>query len=206
MNLVLWLTITTLVLSIDLPSQGKASRAPETSVKKPIIADIAKPIHPEEPAPEPEHKTPDISASVTATAEPSNGPYHDIIIEAARRHKVDPAIVKAIIMAESSYNPKAVSKRGAMGLMQLMPITAKEMGVENIFDPEHNINGGVRYYKRLLKRYDGNVKLALAAYNAGSENVRKYRGVPPFKATRYYIRKVIKYYQQYKKELGPDQA
>ena len=206
MNLVLWLTVTTLVLSIDLPEPGNAARKPAAKDNPPALAKVVEAVPTESPAAEPEMAAPGKNDVVIAAVEPSNGPYHDIIIEASRRHKVDPAIVKAIIMAESSYNPKAVSKRGAMGLMQLMPITAKEMGVENIFDPEHNINGGVRYYKRLLKRYRGDVHLALAAYNAGSENVKKYRGVPPFKAPRYYIRKVIKYYRQYKKELGPEQA
>ena len=127
--------------------------------------------------------------------------YHSIIIEAANRYQVDPAIVKAIIMAESSYNPKAVSKKGAKGLMQLMPKTAAELGVKDSFNPVYNINGGVRYYKKMLNQFNGDVKLALAAYNAGSRKVKKYQGIPPFKATRYYIKKVFKYYQYYKKQV-----
>ncbi|MES0448073.1 MAG: lytic transglycosylase domain-containing protein, partial [Desulfobacterales bacterium] len=127
--------------------------------------------------------------------------YHSIIIEAANRHQVDPAIVKAIIMAESSYNPKAVSKKGAKGLMQLMPKTAAELGVKDSFNPVYNINGGVQYYKKMLNQFDGDVKLALAAYNAGSRKVKKYQGIPPFKATRFYIKKVFKYYQYYKKQV-----
>jgi soluble lytic murein transglycosylase-like protein len=132
--------------------------------------------------------------------------YHPIILKAANRYQVDPAIVKAIIMAESSYNPKAVSKRGAKGLMQLMPKTAKEMGVEDIFNPEHNINGGVRYYKKLLKQFKGDIKLALAAYNAGMRTVREHNGVPPFKSTRYYIKKVFEYYQYYKNQVELEKA
>jgi soluble lytic murein transglycosylase-like protein len=132
--------------------------------------------------------------------------YHSIILQAASRYQVDPAIVKAIIMAESSYNPRAVSKRGAKGLMQLMPNTAEEMGVEDIFDPEHNINGGVRYYKKLLNKFKGDIKLALAAYNAGMRKVREHNGVPPYKSTRYYIKKVFEYYQHYKNQLATDQA
>ncbi len=120
--------------------------------------------------------------------------YHPIVLKAADRHEVDPALVQAIIMAESGYNPKAISKRGAKGLMQLMPETAKALGVKDIFDPEHNINGGVRYFKRLVDKFDGNVTLALAAYNAGTRQVKKYQGVPPFKATRFYIKKVFRYY------------
>ena len=132
--------------------------------------------------------------------------YHSIIIEAANRHQVDPAIVKAIIMAESSYNPKAVSKKGAKGLMQLMPKTAAELGVKDIFNPVYNINGGVQYYKKMLNQFNGDVKLALAAYNAGSRKVKQYQGIPPFKATRYYIKKVFKYYQYYKKQVDIKRA
>ena len=131
-------------------------------------------------------------------------PFEQIINQAATTHQVDPALIKAIIMAESRYNPKAVSKRGARGLMQLMPVTAKSLGVEDSFDPEANINGGVMYFKRLLDRFDGNVEFALAAYNAGSRNVRKYGGVPPFIQTRTYIHKVFKYHQQYKQEVEED--
>lgn len=132
--------------------------------------------------------------------------YHSIIIEAANRYQVDPAIVKAIIMAESSYNPKAVSKKGAKGLMQLMPKTAAELGVKDSFNPAYNINGGVQYYKKMLNQFNGDVKLALAAYNAGSRKVKKYQGIPPFKATRYYIKKVFKYYQYYKRQGGIKRA
>jgi len=121
-----------------------------------------------------------------------------IIRRAAAQYEVDPALVRAIIFAESGYNPYAVSKRGAMGLMQLMPSTAKAMGVEDCFDPEHNIDGGVKYFKKLVNQFDGDVKLALAAYNAGSRKVRQFNGVPPFRATERYIQKVLKYYQIYK--------
>ena len=125
-------------------------------------------------------------------------PFHPIIYQVAERYEVEPAIIKAIIMAESSFNPKAVSHKGAQGLMQLMPRTAKYMGVKDSFNPEHNIDGGVKYFKILLDRFNGDVRLALAAYNAGSRNVRKYNGVPPFKATKLYIKKVLQYYEEYK--------
>jgi len=123
---------------------------------------------------------------------------HPIIFQTANRYQIDPALVNAIIMAESEYNPRAVSKSGARGLMQLMPATAAELGVKDIFNPQQNIDGGVRYFKQLVNRFDGDVILALAAYNAGSRNVRHYRGVPPFKATKRYIKKVFRYYQIYK--------
>ena len=124
--------------------------------------------------------------------------FQIMIDQAAVRHMVDPDLIRAVIMAESGYNPKAVSNRGARGLMQLMPRTAKAMGVEYSFNPEHNIDGGVRYLKKLLKRYDGNVELALAAYNAGIRRVNEHQGVPPYKATRMYIQKVKEYYLFYK--------
>jgi soluble lytic murein transglycosylase-like protein len=126
--------------------------------------------------------------------------FGSIIQRAADRHQVDSALVKAIIMAESGYNPKAISKRGAKGLMQLMPKTAEALGVEDSFNPEDNIDAGVAYFKRLLKRFDGDITLALAAYNAGSRKVIKYQGVPPFKETKYYIKKVFKYYQVYREQ------
>ena len=124
--------------------------------------------------------------------------FRSIIFRIAHRHRVDPAMVQAIIMAESSFNPNAVSKRGAIGLMQLMPNTAKSLGIEDPLNPEHNITGGVLYFKKLLKEFHGDVKLALAAYNAGTRKVKQYQGVPPFKSTQVYIEKVLEYYQRYK--------
>jgi hypothetical protein len=127
-------------------------------------------------------------------------PFHGIIIKAAGRYQVDPYLIRAIIFAESGYNPKAKSRRGARGLMQLMPSTARSLGVQDIYDPAQNIDGGVRYFKLLLDRFDGNVQLALAAYNAGSRHVRNYEGIPPFKATKHYIKKVLKFQKKFKME------
>ena len=124
-----------------------------------------------------------------------------VIHKVARRHQVDPAMVKAIIFVESSYNPRAISNKGARGLMQLMPRTANALGVEDSFHPEDNINGGVKYFKQLLDQFHGDIRLALAAYNAGASKVRKYGGIPPYKATRCYVEKVFKYYEQYKKGM-----
>jgi len=128
--------------------------------------------------------------------------FQPIINQIADRHGVDPDLVRAVIMVESSYNPLAVSNKGAMGLMQLMPRTARAMGVKDCFNPEHNINGGVRYLKKLLTRYNGDIELALAAYNAGIRKVMEYRGIPPFKTTRLYIKKVNDYFRFYKKHMG----
>jgi len=130
--------------------------------------------------------------------------YHMFIIQTANHYQIDPALIKAIIMAESGYNTKAVSNRGAKGLMQLMPETAQSLGVEDIFNPHQNIAGGVQYFKQMVNRFNGDVRLALAAYNAGSRNVRNYNGIPPFKATHTYIKKVFKYYQIYKNQMGEE--
>jgi soluble lytic murein transglycosylase-like protein len=116
--------------------------------------------------------------------------YDASINEHSLRMGVSADLVRAVIQVESAFNPKAVSTKGAMGLMQLMPATAQELGVVNPFEPDQNIRGGVAYLKRLLVRYDNKVELALAAYNAGMGNVEKYGDVPPFKETRNYVKKI----------------
>jgi soluble lytic murein transglycosylase-like protein len=121
-----------------------------------------------------------------------NTPYDASISEHSRRQGVAEELVRAVIQVESAFNPAALSNKGAMGLMQLMPATAVELGVSNPFDPDQNIRGGVTYLKQLLNRYDQKVELALAAYNAGIGNVEKYGAVPPFKETRNYVDKITK--------------
>jgi len=128
-----------------------------------------------------------------------------VILEASERYEVDHSIIRAIIMAESSYNLMATSEKGAEGLMQLMPNTARELGVTDSFNPTQNIHAGARYFKKLLGRFKGNVRLALAAYNAGSQNVMEYNGIPPFKATQSYIKKVL-YFQRYYKKQPADKS
>lgn len=120
----------------------------------------------------------------------------EIFERASVKYKVPLNLLKAIGKAESDFRIDAVSKSGAQGVMQLMPKTAEELGVTDAFDPEQNIMGGAKYISDLLKRYDGDTKLALAAYNAGMNNVKKYGGVPPFKETQNYVVKVMKYMEQ----------
>ena len=116
-----------------------------------------------------------------------------IFQKAAKQYDVPVSLLKAIGKAESNFNPEAVSSAGAQGVMQLMPATAQSLGVTNPFDAEQNIMGGAKYIKQMLDRYDGDVKLALAAYNAGSGNVAKYGGIPPFAETQNYVKKVMAY-------------
>lgn len=116
--------------------------------------------------------------------------YKEEVNQASLKYGIDPAYVRAVIHAESHFNPKAVSKQGAQGLMQLMPATAQELGVKNSLSAQQNIKGGVKHLSRLLKKYNGDNKLASAAYNAGEGAVKKYGGIPPYKETQVYVERV----------------
>ncbi len=122
-----------------------------------------------------------------------------IIKEVSEKYEIDSALVKAIVTVESNSNPKAVSKKGAQGLMQLMPSTARQLKVDRPFDPRENIVGGVKYIKGLLASY-GDLRLALAAYNAGPGTVKKFAGIPPYRETIDYVKKVLRFYKKFKKE------
>ncbi len=143
--------------------------------------------------------SPDAPSRISVRTRIALGEFDEYIDEAAVRYKMPPALVRAVMHAESAFNPNAISVVGASGLMQLMPGTAREMYVKDIFDPKDNIEGGVRYLRVLANEFDGDMVKMVAAYNAGPEAVKKYGGqVPPYAETQAYVRKVISLYFQYK--------
>ena len=136
----------------------------------------------------------------------ANARFGQFIQSASKRFNVDADLISSVIAIESNFNPKAVSRRNARGLMQLIPGTASRLGVHNIFDPQENINGGTQYLGELLHRYDNNLILALAAYNAGPQRVQKYGTVPPFAETQSYVRRVKRTYDRRKTTPAPKPA
>lgn len=128
--------------------------------------------------------------------------YNRHIESAAKQFQVDSSLLKAIIVVESSFNPRALSKKGAKGLMQLMPKTAEELRVTDPFDPRQNIFGGTRYFKQLLTQFEGNLQLSLAAYNAGPTRVSRDGAIPAITETRNYVRRVLSYYDYYQRDEG----
>lgn len=134
-------------------------------------------------------------ASTLSSEMDKTQPLEQIFQKASKTYGVDESLLKAMAKAESNFDPNATSKSGAMGIMQLMPATAKGLGVTDAYDPEQNIMGGAKYIASLLDKYDGNVSYALAAYNAGSGNVDKYGGIPPFEETQNYVTKILGYLQ-----------
>lgn len=126
------------------------------------------------------------------------GRYQETIQQTAREFEVDPALVQAVIHAESAFNPQAVSSKGAQGLMQLMPATARDVGVSDALDAEQNIRGGVHYLARMIAQHDGDIRLATAAYNAGPGAVRRHGGIPPYAETRAYVKRVGILHERYR--------
>lgn len=129
------------------------------------------------------------------------GRFHSLVEKAAREHDVDEALLRAVIAVESNYNPNAVSHRGAVGLMQLMPQTARRYGVTDLYDPAQNIQGGARHLRDLLRKFNNDLNLALAAYNAGENAIAQYGNrVPPYRETLAYVPRVLDFYRQYRRE------
>ena len=126
------------------------------------------------------------------TAKNSGGTIQDFVTAASQKHGIDADLIDSVIRAESGFNPKAVSRKGAQGLMQLMPATASKLGVANSLDPASNVDGGTHYLHDLLQRYDNDLIKALAAYNAGPERVERYKGIPPYRETHAYVSRVIR--------------
>lgn len=135
----------------------------------------------------------------SATAVPPGTTVDDFITAASEKHRIDRALIESVIKAESAYNPRAVSPKGARGLMQLMPATAAELGVSDAFDPQANIEAGTRYLQQLLVKYNQDLAKALAAYNAGPHRVQQYNGVPPYRETHAYVVKVISEFNRKKR-------
>jgi soluble lytic murein transglycosylase-like protein len=156
------------------------------------------------------------NGTISLTNVPSDARYRKIDVESARFHSIlserelepvikrhssqqqlHPALIRAIIKAESNFDPRAISRAGAIGLMQLMPQTAVRLDVRDMFDPDENVGGGTKYLRQLLDRFHGNLPLALAAYNAGENIVDRYQSLPPIDETRQYVRKVLRYYRTF---------
>ena len=131
------------------------------------------------------------------------GPFGKFIQDAARQHGLDEALISSVIFAESKFNPKAVSRKQALGLMQLLPSTAARYSVSNAFDPAQNISAGAHYLKDLLDQYHGNLQFALAAYNAGPQSIELYHGIPPYPETVDYVRRVTKKFAEEKSKKTP---
>jgi soluble lytic murein transglycosylase len=132
------------------------------------------------------------------TSRHSSTRYDHIISDASKRYGVDSRLIKAIIRAESDFNPRAVSRKGAKGLMQIMPENFRLLKISDPYDPRQSIMGGARYFKELYQRYQGRLSLSLAAYNAGPTAVDRYKTIPPYQETEQYVERVLKFYYQYK--------
>jgi soluble lytic murein transglycosylase-like protein len=148
----------------------------------------------------------EVFTPVAVTAEVAKAPFRELIQAAAAKYSVDADLITSVIAAESNFDPKAISRRNARGLMQLLPQTAARLGVQNVFDPQENIDGGTRYLRDLLQRYSNDLALTLAAYNAGSGRVQLYGRVPPYPETLSYVRRVKKAYSERKTNGVPSAA
>jgi soluble lytic murein transglycosylase-like protein len=178
------------IYSVKDPASGVIyyTNAPTAGAAKMVVRELPRPL-----------PVSALSPSRLPVTDP-NQPFDDLIRDAARVYDVEYALVKAIIKAESAFNHKAVSPKGAQGLMQLMPATARQHGVHDVFKPRDNIEGGVRHLKWLLDRYGGNVPYAVAAYNAGHARVEAAGGIPNIPETREYLARVLRFRENYRRE------
>lgn len=188
----------------------------QSSPAVPVITCLAAVLAGVQPAHADIYQYTDARGTITLTNVPNDPRFHRIITDAprprtfvsrqelepviarhSRQHRLHPALIRAVIKAESDFDPTAISRAGAVGLMQLMPQTAVQMDVQDVYNPDQNIGGGTKYLRQLLDRFDGNLPLALAAYNAGETAVERYQNLPPFEETRRYVKKVLRYYRTF---------
>jgi soluble lytic murein transglycosylase-like protein len=203
-------------LAYYIDQNGKRIYVNAPPAPEPKAAAARKPVSPVRPAAQParaarkewspfEPPAAAMRPAATVTAVPATPAHVEAVIQdAAKRHDVDPELVKAIVRVESNFNPRAVSHKGAMGLMQLVPGTAQRLGVSNVFSPVENVDGGVRYLKYLLGLFDGDLKLSLAAYNAGPGAVERHGGVPPYRETQNYVKKIADVYSMLRPPVPRD--
>jgi len=171
--------------TVSRPEKAERGSAVPVAVAKPPVTKVAS------------------SQTLKNVGRPMRASLDRLIEQEAANFGMEPALVKAVVHAESSFNPKAVSSAGAMGLMQLMPKTAADLGLKDPFNPKENVRGGIRYLRTLLGIFNNDLPLALAAYNAGLTRVMKYGGVPPFRETQRYVGKVIQFYSAYAERALP---
>lgn len=177
-------------------SSGVSSTGEAPSVSSSLVSVIS-PIQP----PEVLSTSPESSdVSIPSSAQSRSVEIQRLVVQTAQRHGVDPALALAVAKAESNFNPNEVSHKGAMGVMQLMPGTAKALGVSNPLDPTQNIDGGIRYLKQLIDRFGGNIVLAIAAYNAGPNAISRYGGIPPYPETQAFVRRVLTYWEAFRRD------
>jgi soluble lytic murein transglycosylase-like protein len=181
----------------NIPGDSRHKLYMQDAPRVPEKAAAAQPAGAAKPAPS---STPVLAPTNLVYRPGSRKEFSDMIVKVAQEHRMDPALIHAVVAVESAYNPAAVSRAGAIGLMQLMPDTAKRYGVKNILDPVQNVTGGTRYLRDLLGMFNNNLRLAIAAYNAGEGAVIKYRRkIPPYAETRAYVPKVLYHYERNRK-------